>query len=227
MRFVPLVLTIVMVLAGSSAFGQYYLYHAEEYGFGVDYSRARTGEVNSDGFGVTIKSGGRSGIYLGYSGLDDRYGAEASSYGAGYEHYFSPDANNEFRSGDYPDSYVAPILSLGMVTHVYGRGRSAFGGLPSAALGFVFPIGRDGRNVTTIGLSAWLPVVSSKYFDPDEIAWATISSTQSFRITPTWNFILGAAYSVSTEPEARDTFEFRLGLLFAWLTSGEDTVDEW
>ena len=50
MRFVPLVLTIVMVLAGSSAFGQYYLYHAEEYGFGVDYSRARTGEVNSDGF---------------------------------------------------------------------------------------------------------------------------------------------------------------------------------
>jgi len=207
MRLLQLSLILVLTFAAGSACGQYYMWDADEDGVSLEYARGKAGNIAADGFVLTVKSSASSGVYLTYAEAEQPNDQLITSYNIGCEYFFSPGTDSEF--------YPAVISSLGISNTDYPNNQSITALRPAVALGYVFPFGTAGHNISTIGLSFWFPMTSPYETDLDAMVYVTFSSTQALRLTPRLILAGGASYNLSMQKENHNSYEFKVGLMIA------------
>jgi len=207
MRLIQLSLILVLAFTAVPVFGQYYMFEADENGVAIKYARAKEMDITAKGFGLTVKSNEHSGIYLGYAWAAEPNGPTVKSYTLGYERYIISNTGREF----YP--VFIPVIGINNTS--YPHDLSVTSVTPGAAVGFIAPLWKTGRNVTAAGISLWVPVRSSEGLDPDTPTIAFVSSTFAFRMTPKLMLAGGLTYSDSNAEGSEGILEFKIGMLFA------------
>ncbi len=206
MRLIQLTMALLITIVGVPAFGQYYLFDAEDDGVAFEYARGDAGEISADGFVLTVKSAVHSGVFVTYIKAGAPNGPGLKNYALGYERYISPNTSAE--------THPVTIAPIAINNTDYPGDLSATAIVPSVSLGLMFPLGEIGRNVSAAGLSAWIPLTSSDGLDPDIVTAATFSTSQAIPVSPQFAISAGAAYSVEFEEDADNTFEFKVGLVY-------------
>ncbi len=207
MRFLLLSLILILTFAAVPAFGQYYMWDADEDGVALEYFRGDEGDIEINGFGLTVKSAPHSGVYLAYAKAREPHGMEVKAYALGYERYVTARTHADF--------YPTAIASIGISNTDLPYDLSVTSLTSGVALGYVFPVGKTGKNVSSAGLSISMPIKSSAGLHPEVLTTAIFSSTQSFRLSPKLILSGGVAYSITLNEDTENTFEFKIGLMFA------------
>ncbi len=214
MRSVQISLALLITLVAGSSFGQYYMFDADEYGLAFEYVQGKSGDVTTNGFGLTVKGSSSSGFYLTFAEAEQPNGQMITGYNVGCEYFFSPGTDSEF--------YPAVISSIRISNTDYPDNLSITALKPAVALGYVFPLGTGGRNISTVGLSSWFPISSPYGIDLDARVYASFSSTQAVRLSPRLILAGGASYNLSLQKESQNSYELKVGLMIATKRTGKN-----
>ncbi len=207
MRFLHLSLILILTFAAVPAFGQYYMWDAAEDGVALEYLRGDEGDIEINGFGLTVKSASHSGVYLAYAKAREPHGMEVKVYALGYERYVTAKTHTDF--------YPTAMASIGISNTDLPYDLSITSLVSGIGLGYVFPAGKTGRNVSAAGLSISIPIKGSAGLHREVLTTVSFSSTQAFRLSPKLILAAGVAYSITLNEDTENTFEFKIGLMFA------------
>ncbi|MCP4683821.1 MAG: hypothetical protein GY867_00075 [bacterium] len=207
MRLAQLAMALLMTIVAVPAFGQYYLFDADENGATLEYAWSDEDESKVNAVGLTLKIGEHSGVSVAYAKADHEYGLDAESFALGFEQYFSP----KNRAASFP----AAVLSTTVANQDFGSEQSYTAIIPGLALSYISPVTADGRNISAAGLSLSIPLRSSAGVNPDVTAVGFVSSTQTFRMSPSLRLILGLAYGIDLNEKSGGTLQFKIGLALA------------
>lgn len=207
MRFSHILTAIFLILCGSTAFGQYYMFDIDEGGGILEYGRADYNEVTTDVLALSIKAGKHSGIYLSYAKASYQGDYTANGYGLGYEFYAVPRTDSP--------GYPVAVASVGLSSASAAADHSVTSLDAGLALGYMAPVGEIGRSISSAGLVLAAPINSGQGYGTGVHIAGTIGSTIGFRLTPGMILTAGLSYVVQTEDDADNYLQVSLGLGFA------------